>query len=437
MKDKFAMKKNINIGLLGLGTVGSGVFKILNKRKGALKRLVEADLAIKKVAIKDMRELKDRNLVKIDKKLVTTNAMEIIKDPDIDIIVEVIGGREPARGFIKEAIKTGKHVVTANKEVLANFGEELFGLADSKGVDLYFEASVGGGIPIIAPLKRGLVANKISQVKGIVNGTTNYVLTRMYEDGCSFKTALKEAQREGFAERDASQDVEGNDAAAKIAILASIAFNARVTAKDVYKEGIGRVLPQDIIYADEMGYVIKLLALAREDKDGLDVRVHPAMIPLEHPLAGVDGVYNAIFVEGDSVGEVMFFGKGAGSLPAASAVVSDIVEVARNIQYERCGKIGCTCFEEKPVKKMDDIITSYYVLIQAADKSGVLAKISKAFGDAGVSLASVIQKRTWKDKAELVFETHPVKEHNLREAQKRIVKLDVVDSILNIIRVET
>ncbi len=431
------MKRSINIGLLGLGTVGSGVYKILNRRKTALKRLVEADLSIKKVAIKDMRELKTRNLVKIDKKIVTTDAREIINDPDIDIVVEVIGGRNPARAFIKDAIGRGKHVVTANKEVLANFGEELFGLAEKKGVDLYFEASVGGGIPIIAPLKRGLVANKISQVKGIVNGTTNYVLTRMQEDGCSFRTALKEAQQEGFAERDATQDVEGGDAAAKIAILASIAFNARVTAGDVYKEGIARVLPQDIIYADEMGYVIKLLALAREDRDGLDVRVHPALIPVDHPLAGVSGVYNAIFVEGDAVGEVMFFGKGAGSMPAASAVVSDIVEVARNIQYERCGKIGCTCFENKPVKKIDDIVTSYYVLIQALDKSGVLAKISKAFGDADVSLASVIQKRTWQKKAELVFRTHPVREHNIREAQKKIIKLDVVDSILNIIRVET
>lgn len=430
------MKKRINIGLLGLGTVGSGVYKILTKRKKELKRLINADLVVKKIAVKDLRELDERGLVRVDKPLVTVNAMEIVSDPDIDIIVEVIGGREPARTFIVEAMMQDKQVVTANKEVLANFGEEIFGLADERGIDLGFEASVGGGIPIINPLKRGLVANDISQVIGIVNGTTNYILSQMASRGTSFKQALKEAQAEGYAERNPSQDVEGDDAASKIAILASIAFNARVQAIDVYREGITRILPQDITYAHEMGYVIKLLAVAREEAGVLDVRVHPAMIPQGHPLASVGGVYNAIFVEGDAVGEVMFFGQGAGSLPAASAVVSDIVEIARNLQYGQTGKIGCTCFEAKPIKSVSDTVTSYYLLVNVVDKPGVLAKIAKAFGDAGVSLASVIQKRTRRGKAELVFVTHPVEDASLRAAERAILKLDVVDRILNIIRVE-
>ncbi len=430
------MKKKINIGLLGLGTVGSGVYKTIKRRRQELKRLVQADLVVKKVAIKDLSELTDRNLVRIDRRIVTTNAMSIINDPDIDIIVEVIGGKEPARRLILKAISNGKQVVTANKEVMANFGEEVFAEADRQGVDVYFEASVGGGIPIIGPLKRGLVANKISQVTGIVNGTTNYILSRMQEDGTSFREALKEAKDEGYAEPDPRKDINGQDAADKIAILASIAFNARVRTKDVYHEGISKILPQDIEYAKEMGYCIKLLAIGREDKDGLDVRVHPTMIPCEHPLASVTGVYNAIFVEGDAVGEVMFFGQGAGSMPAASAIVSDVVEVARNLQYDRSGKIGCTCFNKKTIKPVSDTVTSFYILIDALDRAGVLAKIAKAFGESDVSLASVIQRRTHRGRAELVFFTHPVKGQNLNKARISIEKLDVVKRVLNIIRVD-
>lgn len=431
------MKKRINVGLLGLGTVGSGVYSIMRKRRAEFKRLVNANIVIKSIAIKSMSELKDSAHLKIDRSLVTTNAESIVHDPDIDIVVEVIGGREPARSLIVEAIRHGKSVVTANKEVLANDGEEILGLADSQGVDLYFEASVGGGIPIIHPLKEGLAANKISRVMGIVNGTTNYILTRMSEDGSSFKEALDEARKNGFAERDPAQDVEGHDAAAKIAILSSIAFNARVQAPQVYREGISGITPDDIRYADEMGYVIKLLATGREQTGGLDVRVHPAMLPKSHPLAGVREEYNAVFVEGDAVGELMFFGKGAGSLPAASAVVGDIVAVARNLQYNRSGKIGCTCYEKKPVAKIEDAFTSYYLLIESADQPGVLAKISKVFGDAKVSLASVIQKNDESKRARLVFVTYPVKEKNLRAAVKKIDKLDVVKKVVNVIRVES
>lgn len=431
------MKKRIYVGLLGLGTVGSGVYSILKKRRAEFKRMIDADIVVKSVAIKSLAELKDRASLKIDRSIVTTNAESIVHDPDIDIIVEVIGGREPARSLIAEAIRHGKSVVTANKEVLANDGEEILGLADKMGVDLYFEASVGGGIPIVHPLKEGLVANKISRVMGIVNGTTNYILTRMTEDGSSFKEALGEAQKNGFAERDPAQDVEGHDAAAKIAILSCIAFNARVQAPQVYREGIDKITPDDIEFADEMGYVIKLLATGREDAGGLDVRVHPAMLPKSHPLAGVREEYNAIFVEGDAVGELMFFGKGAGSLPAASAVIGDIVAVARNMQYNRAGKIGCTCYEKKPVKSINDAVTSYYLQIESADQPGVLAKISKVFGDAKVSLASVIQKNSEGTRARLVFVTYPVQEKNLRAAVAKIEKLDVVKKVINVIRVES
>lgn len=431
------MKKRINIGLLGLGTVGSGVYKILQRRKGELSRLVHADLVVKKIAIKDLAELKTRALVKVDRKIVTTNAMEIIRDPEVDIVVEVIGGVDPARRFVLEAIKRGKQVVTANKEVIANHGKEVLEAADAKGVDFYFEASVGGGIPIIRPLKESLSGNRISEVIGIVNATTNFILTKMSEEAMPFKEALHLAQQHGYAERNPSQDIQGDDAAAKIAILASIAFNARVQARQVYREGIAKITQEDILYAHEMGYAIKLIALAREEKDGLDVRVHPAMIPKNHPLAAVRGVYNAIFTVGDSAGETMFFGQGAGSMPAASAVVGDIIEVARNLQYERSGKIGCTCFEIKKVKPIDDIITSYYLLMGAVDKPGVLAKISKAFGDSEVSLASVIQKRLRGRLAELVFVTHPVREKNLRISLRRIERLNVVEKIYNIVRVES
>lgn len=428
--------KRINVGLLGLGTVGSGVYKLLTRRRRDLRRLVDADLFIKRIAIKDLRELKTRPLVRVDKSIVTENARAIINDPEIDIIVEVIGGIEPAKSFILEAINNGKQVVTANKELLAKFGKDIMEASDEKGVDVYFEASVGGGIPIIRALKESLAGNKISMVMGIVNGTTNFILTKMSEEMWPFRRALEDAQRRGYAERNPRQDIEGDDAQSKIAILASIAFNARVTADQVFKEGISAITPQDIVYAHEMGYTIKLIALAKEDKDGLDVRVHPTMISKNHPLASVRDVYNAIFVEGDAVGEVMLFGQGAGSLPAASAVVGDIIEVARNLQYGRSGKVGCTCFETKRVKPIDEIVTSYYLLMGAVDKPGVLAKVARVFGDSHVSLASVIQKRTRGNLAELVFVTHMVQEKNLKQALRKIAKLDVVDRVYNVIRVE-
>ncbi len=426
------MKKEINIGLLGLGTVGSGVFEVLTTHRENFQSKVGAELKIKAILEKDVSKVEALGAMN----LLAKDVSLILNDPQIDIVVEVIGGIEPAKSFILQAIHKGKQVVTANKELLANYGEEILEAADGCGVDVYFEASVGGGIPIIRPLKECLAGNKILKVMGVVNGTTNFILTKMAEEGLLFKQALKEAQRRGYAERDSSVDVEGHDAAAKIAILASIAFNSRVVASEVFTEGISKVSLSDIAYAQEIGYTIKLIALAKEENGELDVRVHPTMIPLSHPLAAVKGVYNAIFVEGDAVGEVMFFGQGAGSMPAASAVVGDIIDAARNVQYGRSGMIRCTCFESKKIRSIDDIETSYYLLMNVVDKPGVLAKIAKAFGDNDVSLASVIQKGPRGPNAELMFITHRVREKNLRASLSEITELDVVNEICNVIRVE-
>lgn len=427
------MKETINIALLGMGTVGSGVYQVLNRHRGDFKLKVGADLRLKWILEKDRQKIEQAG---VSPDLIAADFTVIAKDPEVDIIVELFGGIEPARSYILEAIGQGKNIVTANKELLANHGKKLLEAADSHGVDLCFEASVGGGIPIIHPLKQCLVGNKILRVMGIVNGTTNFILTRMEEDGCSFEQALREAQEKGYAEREPTADLEGYDAAAKLAILASIAFNSRVTAADVYREGISRVTAKDIEYARELGCVIKLLAIAKEENGGLEVRVHPTMLSKDHPLASVKWNYNAIFVVGDAVGEVMFYGQGAGSLPAASAVVGDIIDVARNIQYQRTSKISCTCFETKRIKPISELQTCYYLLLNANDRPGVLAKIAQAFGNHQVSLAKIIQKETRDTNADLMFITHKVSERDLRGALEDIERLDVVNSISNLIRVE-
>jgi len=426
------MKEQIGVGIIGFGTVGSGVYRILTTKKDMLSQRARVGLDVVLVAEKYSELTKG----KVPDDRVTTDAYEVINHPDIDIVVEVIGGIEPAYSFIKKALENGKHVVTANKALMASRGGALLELAESRGVDLFFEASVGGGIPIIRPLKYCLAGNAIQRVMGIVNGTTNYILTKMAEEGMSLNDALKEAQAQGFAEADPTADVEGYDAAAKIAILASIAFNNRVAADQVYTEGIMDIASEDIAYAGEMGYVIKLVALAKEDEDGVDVRVHPAMIPISHPLAGVSGVMNAIFVEGDAVGEVMFYGPGAGSLPAASAIVGDIFEVALNIKLKKVGSTACGCFEHKKVKAIEETESRYYLRLDAVDRSGVLAKIAQVFGENNVSIESVIQKNTSGDSAEIVFVIYQVKERNLRTSLKEIEQLDILNKVCNVIRVE-
>jgi len=427
------MKEEINVALLGLGTVGCGVYKILTRHKEDFKEKIGATINLKRILEIDMNRVDELG---VDHNIVTSDYAVIVDDPEIDIIVEVIGGADPAKRFILDALDRGKHIVTANKELMASQGEEILGKADDKNLDVYFEASVGGGIPIVRPLKQCLAGNKISKVMGIVNGTTNFILSQMSEAGCSFDEALEEAQRRGYAERDPSADIEGHDAAAKIAILASIAFNSRVSSSQVYTEGISNIKPQDIAYARELGCVVKLIAMAKEDNGQLEVRVHPTLIPRTHPLASVDAVYNAIFVVGDAVGEVMFFGEGAGSMPAASAIVGDIIDIVRNIRYSSNGRIGCTCFKNKKIKPIDEINSSFYILMSVFDRPGVLAQIAQVFGDNSVSLASVIQKGPRGKKAELMFMTHLVKERNLHTALESIRSLALVNEIANVMRVE-
>jgi homoserine dehydrogenase len=426
------MGKKIGVGLIGFGTVGSGVYQILTEKKDKLSKLVGSELYVVKVADRYTELMKGI----VADNLISNDAYEVINNPDIDIMIELIGGTEPAFTFIKAALENKKHVVTANKAVMASKGGELLEIAKANGVDLYFEASVGGGIPIIMPLKHSLAGNAVTCVMGIVNGTTNYILTKMAEEGATLEDALKEAQAKGFAEADPTADVEGHDAAAKIAILASIAFNSRVGISDVYTEGIMKITPEDIAYAKELGYEIKLLAIAKEDENGVEARVHPAMISAKHPLASVNGVMNAIFVEGDAVGEVMFYGPGAGRGPAASAIVGDVFEVAQGMQLGKAGGMSCGCYEHKKIKTIDEIESRYYVRIHALDRPGVLAKIAQALGDNDVSIETALQQMTHKDYAELVFGIYQVKEKNMRDALKKIEDLDVVIKIGNILRVE-
>ena len=422
----------IGIGLLGLGTVGRGVYRVLENNREHISSRLGAPLEVTKVLVRDVG--KDRG-VAVPPELLTTDPAAVIENPAVEIVVEVMGGIEPARRYVLEALSRGKSVVTANKDLLAVHGRELFAAAAQGGADLFFEASVAGGIPIIKVLKESLAGNRIHEVIGIVNGTTNYILSKMSSEGSAFDAVLREAQTKGYAEADPASDIEGFDAARKIAILASLAFNSRVTLDDVYVEGIARIKPEDIRYARELGYVVKLLGIARETAEGVEVRVHPALVPAAHPLAAVSDVFNAVFVRGDAVGEAMFYGRGAGELPTASAVVGDVIAAARNKRYNVRGITGCTCFESKPVRPITEVETSYYLRLRVTDKPGVLAGIAGAFGNNSVSLAAVIQKTTGVV-AELVMVTHRVREANLRAAVAELERLPTVEAVANIIRVE-
>lgn len=425
--------RTINVGLIGLGTVGSGVVEILERHAGHFRTRAGVDIALVRCADRNSARAEALGLAP---ERFTTDVADIIDDPAIDVVIELIGGTGVAREVVLGALKAGKSVVTANKALMATHGQEVLDAAEAGGVDVLFEAAVGGGIPIIGPLKHSLVSNEVQAVYGIVNGTTNFMLTRMAEDGLDYDTALAEAQARGFAEADPTADVDGLDAAAKIAILASIAFNSRVEFADVPAEGIRTITPEDIAYARETGYEIKLVAIGKRTETGLDLRVHPTMIRADHPLAKVNGVYNAIYVIGDAVGETMFFGEGAGSLPAASAVVGDLIEAARHIERGCAGLVGCTCTEHIPVRDIADLETSYYVRLHVRDEPGVLASIAGIFGERGVSLASVIQKRADDGGAEIVWITHRAAERDMRAALQMIGALEVVDAIGSVLRVE-
>jgi homoserine dehydrogenase len=426
--------RSVGVGLIGLGTVGSGVVEILRRHRDDFAHRTGATIDLVRFADSDATRA---TALGLPGDRFSTDAADVLADPAVDIVIELIGGTGVARDIVLGALAAGKSVVTANKALMASHGQEVMEAAAAAGVDIAFEASVGGGIPIISPLKHCLVSNEILTVAGIVNGTTNYILTRMAEDGADYATALAEAQANGFAEADPTADVDGHDAAAKIAILASIAFNSRVTVDQVPVEGIRAVTPADIRYAAEMGYTIKLMALASRVDGAIDVRVHPAMIPAAHALAKVGGVYNAIYVTGDAVGETMFFGEGAGSLPAASAVVGDVIDVARHIGSGCLGLVGCTCSEQLPVRASDDLETAYYLRLVVVDRPGVLAQVARVFGDHGVSLAAVIQKRLCASgEAEIVWVTHKAAQGAVRTALGDIRALDVVADVASVIRVE-
>jgi homoserine dehydrogenase len=424
-------KRIIRVGQIGCGTVGSGVIRILRDNAEAISRRTGCEIQVKSVAVAG---LADPRYVEVPESMLTTDAMTMIRDPEVDIVVEVMGGIEPTRGFMLAAFAAGKHVVSANKELMSTHGGEILRAAEEAGVDIAYEASVGGGIPILLPLKQSLAGNAVYQMLGIVNGTTNYVLTRMTEEGLSFPQAIAKAQSLGYAEADPSADVEGRDAAAKLAILASIAFNSRVTLDDVYAEGITGITSDDIAFGRDLGYVIKLLAVAKDEADGISVRVHPTMIPVDHPLAAVRDENNAIFVSGDAVGELMFYGKGAGSMPAASAVVGDVISISRNM-ISGGRMVGCTCFYDKPIKDMADVVCRYFMIFDVPDRPGVLARIAGVFGDNGVSIKSVIQHGMGKE-ARIVLITHAVREESIRATVRGLEELEAVNRIVSVIRVE-
>ncbi len=421
----------VRIGMLGCGTVGGAVARMLAGHGEDIERRAGVRLRIARVAVRDPGRERD---VPLSEDVFTTDGASIVDDPDIDIVLELLGGLEPARAFLLRALGAGKPVVTANKELIAEAGKELFDAADSAGRDLRFEAAVAGGIPLIAPLKESLAGERIERVLGIVNGTTNYVLTQMSDHGSTFDEALADAQRLGYAEADPTADIDGFDAAAKCAILASIAFNTRVVGDDVYREGIAGVTPQDIADATRLGYVVKLLAIAELEDGEISARVHPAMIPASHPLASVRDAFNAVFLEGAKVGQLMFYGLGAGGDPTAASVVGDLVAVARNLAFSGRA-IGCTCALDRPIRSMDHTTGQYYLNLHVQDRPGVLAEIAESFGRNGVSIERVWQEG-FGEEATLVFITHRAREGAFQDAVAELRALPSVRAVASLLRVE-
>ena len=425
--------KEIKAALLGAGTVGGGVYKLVERRAAEMQAKVGADLKITKVMVKNLQKKREG----IPSEVLTDDWESIIHDPEISIVIELMGGVEPARTYILQALEAGKNVVTANKDLLAEHGQELMEAAERNHCDLCFEAAVGGGIPIIRPLKECLTGNEITEVMGIVNGTTNYILTKMTQEGWDFDDALKEAQRLGFAEADPTADVEGLDAGRKMAILASIAFHSRVTFKDVDVKGITRITAKDIQYAKEFGYTLKLLGVARNEEGKMEVGVSPMMIPSTHPLANVNDSFNAVFVHGDAVDDAMFQGRGAGEFPTASAVVGDLISVARDMQYDCCGRIGCSCYKNLPMKPAGEARHKYFLRLIVEDRTGILAGVAGVLGNNGVSINQVIQKPAVNGVAELVVITDKVETRHLNDALMIFGEMSMIREVASVIRVYT
>ncbi|OYD89762.1 homoserine dehydrogenase [Nostoc sp. 'Peltigera membranacea cyanobiont' 210A] len=425
----------VKLGILGLGTVGTGTVQLLQDSAGRHPLLQEIE--IYRVGV---RSLDKPRAVELSTEVLTTDLESIVNDPAVDIVVEVMGGLEPARSLILKALSNGKHVVTANKAAIARFGAEIFTTANQAGVYVMLEAAVGGGIPVIQPLKQSLSVNRIHTVTGIVNGTTNYILTRMQTEGSNFNDVLADAQRLGYAEADPTADVDGLDAADKIAILASLGFGGRINLQDVYTEGIRQVSKTDIAYAEKLGFVIKLLAIAKRDTPSspLSVRVHPTLVPQAHPLASINGVYNAILVEGEPIGQVMFFGPGAGAGATASAVTSDILNLVAVLKTNTAVTnplLACGHQEYCQIAPMAELITRFYARFLTNDQPGVIGKLGTCFGNYGVSLESIVQTGFQGELAEIVVVTHDVREGNFRQALAEIQNFSAIESIPSLLRV--
>ncbi|MBI5100091.1 MAG: homoserine dehydrogenase [Nitrospirae bacterium] len=430
-------KKSINIGIIGFGTVGAGTAKILLRKRKELERKLGFPMVLKNIA--DLDTKRDRG-IKLSAGVLINNAQAILNDPEIDIVVELMGGIHPAKEFILQAIRNGKHVVTANKALLATEGHEIFKAARENRVDIGFEASVAGSIPIIKVVRESLVGNSIQSIYGIINGTSNYILTKMTEEGVDFASALKEAQTLGYAEMDPTFDVEGIDSAHKLTILASLAFGVPFSFKKIYTEGITKITPLDIQFASEFGYKIKLLAIAKQAGKDIDVRIHPTMLPYDHMIAGVNGVFNAIYIESDATGSQLYYGRGAGEMPTGSAVVSDIADIAGNIKTgaaDRMQRVNIPAHSGLRIRKIEDIKTCYYLRFSALDKPGVLSKISGILGSYNISIKSMIQKGRKIEKAvPVVMMTHEAREKDMIQALSRIDRLSIVSEKTMYLRVE-
>lgn len=431
-----AVGKTLNVGMLGCGVVGSNVARLLQEDSGDFAARSGANLKLTKVAVKNLNTKRDF----VPSEFLTADAGAVVNDPSIDIVIEVMGGIEPARELILTAIKNGKSIITANKALLALHGAELFEAADKNGVDLYYEAAVGGAIPILRPMRESIVGDHVHRVMGIVNGTTNYILTKMDEEGSAFSDVLKEAQALGFAEADPTADIEGHDAAAKAAILAGLAFHSRVSSADVYCEGITKLTARDVAVAKDMDHVIKLLAIAELTTDNqskenkISVRVHPTLLPRQHPLAAVRNAFNAVFVEAESAGELMFYGRGAGGAPTASAVLGDLIAIARNKARGVEGH-GETDYADLAIAPIDDVRSRYLIRLDVADKPGVLATVAQLFASNNVSIETVRQTGRG-DSAELIVATHSAPEKSLKGTVAALAKSEVVKSVESVLRVE-
>lgn len=424
-------KSVINIAILGAGTVGGGVYKLLSGQKDEIRQQAGADICVKKVLVRDASKERPG----YDRAVLTSDWADIVNDDDIDIVVELMGGIEPAKTYVLEALSKGKQVVTANKDLLAQYGEEIGEAANMNSADVLYEAAVAGVIPIIRPLKQSLAGAEITEIMGIVNGTTNYILTQMSETGMSYEDALARATELGYAEADPTADVEGLDAGRKVAIMASNAFHTKVVFSQVYTEGITKITADDIRYAREFGYVIKLLGVARNTDSGIEVKVHPMLIPQNHSLAGVGGSFNAVFLHGKAMDDVTLVGRGAGEMPTATAVLGDIIDVCRDILFDCCGRVRRNCYKKLRVKDISECESKFFIRMQAKDRPGVLANIAGVLGNNGVGISQVVQRSGNGDTAELVIITDRVAEKNFNDATEILGGMSVVKEISGVIRV--